>query len=375
MIPFNKPFVSGRGLDYVKECISNGHLSGNGPFTKKCHDYFKQRYKLKDCFLTTSCTDALEMASMLIDIKPGDEVIVPSFTFVSTALAFVRQGAKIRFIDSRSDHPGIDEELIETVINEKTRAIVPVHYAGVACDMDKIMALAKKYNLYVIEDNAHGIESFYKDRPLGSIGHLSCFSFHETKNIHCGEGGMLAVNDSCFMDRAEIIWEKGTNRAQFSRGEVPFYEWKDTGSSFLPSEINAAFLYAQFEDINAIQSKRLKIWHQYNSRFRKLHDKGYVKIPVIPEYATINGNSYFLMCRDRTTRDSLIRNLRKHDIMALSHYRPLHKSEFYSKKHDRRILKMSEKHSETIIRLPVYHELTEGQIDEIIDKTCEFLFN
>ena len=379
MIPykilFNKPWVSGKEIEYIRQAVSNGHLSGNGSFTQKCHAFFRKRYNLKECFLTTSCTDALEMATMLIDIKSGDEVIVPSFTFVSTALAFARQGALIRFVDSRPDHPGMDENNIEELINEKTRAIVPTHYAGIACDMIKIMALAAKYNLYVIEDAAHGIESFYKDKPLGSIGHLGCFSFHETKNIHCGEGGMLAVNDERFKDRAEIIWEKGTNRAQFLRGEASFYEWKDTGSSFLPSEINAAFLHAQLEEIDVIQNKRLTIWHQYNNEFKKLQTEGHARLPVIPEYSTVNGNSFFLVCRDKTTRDGLIKYLRKDGIMALSHYLPLHKSEYYSKKHDGRILEMSQKYSETIIRFPIYYELAEEQVDEIVDKTSKFLCN
>jgi len=374
-IPFNKPWITGREIEYIQQAADNGHLSGNGKFTHKCHNFFRQRYNLKGCFLTTSCTDALEMAAILINIKPGDEVIIPSFTFVSTALAFERQGALIRFTDSRSDRPGMDESKIENLINKNTKAIVPVHYAGVSCDMDEIMELAAKYNLFVIEDNAHGIESYYKGNPLGSIGHLACFSFHETKNIHCGEGGMLAVNDSSIIDRAEIIWEKGTNRSRFFRGETSYYEWKDTGSSFLPSEIIAAFLYAQLEEINVIQNKRISIWHRYYNGFKKLQAKRYVRLPLIPGYSTINGNTFFLICRDKKTRDDLINYLRNIGIMTLSHYRPLHKSEYYSKKHDGRILKMSEKYSETIVRFPIYYELTEEQIDKIIEKTIKFLCN
>jgi len=374
-MPFNKPWVSGKEMEYIREALRNGHLSGNGPFTKKCQYFFKERYNLKECFLTTSCTDALEMAALLVNINPGDEVIVPAFTFVSTALAFVRQGAVIRFADSGSHNPGIDEDLIEDLINERTRVIVPVHYAGIACDMDKIMALAAKYKLYVIEDAAHGIEGSYKGKALGTIGHLGCFSFHETKNIHCGEGGLLAVNDNRFIARAEIIWEKGTNRSQYFRGDSSYYEWKDIGSSFLPSEINAAFLYAQSEAMEDIQSKRLAIWHQYNNGFKKLQTEGHARLPVIPAYSIINGNSFFLICRNKTTRDELISHLLKNGIMALSHYLPLHKSEYYSKKHDGRILEMSEKYSDTIIRFPIYYELTNIQISGIIERTCEFLCN
>lgn len=372
-IPFNIPYSSDEEISNIIEAIKTGHLSGNGPFTLKCHRTIEERYGLIKCFLTTSCTDALEMAAMLIDIRAGDEIIMPSFTFVSTALAFTRHGAVIRFIDSRTDHPGINEEFIEKLINKKTRAIVPVHYAGVACDMDKITCLASKYNLYVIEDAAHGIESFYKKKQLGSIGHLGCFSFHETKNIHCGEGGMLVVNDPRLTGRAEIIWEKGTNRAQFFRKEVPYYDWKDTGSSFLPSEINAAFLYAQLKKIDVIQNRRLAIWDHYNKGFRKLQHEKYFKLPRNPEYSSINGNSFYLICRDRTIRDGIISHLSDNGIMAVSHYLPLHKSEYYRNKHDGRILNMSEIYSETLVRFPIYYVLSDDQVDEIIDKTNEYL--
>ncbi len=372
-IPFNKPRISEKSIQYILEAEINGHFSGNGPFTHKCHSYFEQRYGLKRCLLTTSCTDALEMAAILCDIQPGDEVIVPSFTFVSTALAFERQGALVRFVDSRTDHPGMDEDLIECLINKRTKAIVPVHYAGIACDMDKIMALATKYKLLVIEDNAHGIESYYKKKSLGSIGHFGCFSFHETKNIHCGEGGMLAVNDYHFADRAELVWEKGTNRAQFFKGETSHYEWKDTGSSFLPSDINAALLYAQAEEIDIIQERRLAVWHRYNNSFKAMSNKEYVKVPVIPDYSSLNGNSFFLICSDKSIRDGLISYLRKYEIMALSHYLPLHRSEYYSRKHDGRTLQMSDKFSDTIVRFPVYYGLTVNEVDEIVERTCQFL--
>lgn len=372
-IPFNKPWVSGKEIEYIRQAVLNGHLSGNGPFTQKCHTFFRERYNLKGCFLTTSCTDALEMAAMLINIKPGDEVIIPSFTFVSTALAFVRQGATIRFIDSGYDRPGMDENLIEELINEKTRAIVPVHYAGIACDMDKIMDLATKYNLYVIEDTAHGIESSCNSKHLGSIGHFGCFSFHETKNIHCGEGGMLAVNDTRFVDRAEIIWEKGTNRAQFFRGDCSYYEWKDTGSSFLPSEMTAAFLLAQIESIEIIQERRLHSWHLYSDGFMDLQRTGMIKIPEIPDYSSTNANSFFILCKDKSKRDGLIRFLLEDGIMVLSHYLPLHKSEFYLPFHDGRLLNNSGIISDTIVRFPLYHELSDHMVMEIISKSVEFL--
>jgi len=273
-IPFNKPYLSGNETDYIHQAVASGHISGNGMFTKKCQTFFEERWGFKKCLLTTSCTDALEMSALLLDIKPGDEVIMPSYTFVSTALAFVRQGAKIVFVDSREDHPNMDESLIEALITPQTRAIVPVHYAGMACDMDKIIALAEKYNLFVVEDAAQAIDSYYNGKPLGSMGHLGCFSFHETKNIQSGEGGMLAINDERFMKRAEIVWEKGTNRAEFFRGEVNKYGWVDIGSSFLPSDIIAAFLYAQLENLDDIQKRRKDIWNTYYDGLKPLADKG-----------------------------------------------------------------------------------------------------
>ena len=268
MIPFNKPYLTGKEMQYIEDAVKSGKISGNGLFTKKCQEFFEKEFGFKKTLLTTSCTDALEMAAILADIKVGDEVIVPSFTFVSTALAFVRQGADIVFADSYSDNPNIDADQIEALITEKTKAIVVVHYAGVACDMDKIMSIANKHGIIVIEDAAQAIDSYYisKDgtnKALGSIGHLSAFSFHETKNIISGEGGMLCINDDRFIQRAEIIWEKGTNRSQFFRGEVDKYSWVDTGSSFLPSEIISAFLWAQIENMRDIQDKRIKIWNRY----------------------------------------------------------------------------------------------------------------
>ena len=363
MIPFNKPYLTGKELGYITEAITtNEHISGNGVFTKKCQQYFQDRWGFKKCLLTTSCTDALEMCALLLDIKSGDEVIMPSFTFVSTALAFVRQGAVIRFIDSRSDHPGMNESQIEELITPKTKAIVAVHYAGVACDMDIIMDIAKKHNLFVVEDAAQAIDSYYKSKPLGSIGHLGCFSFHETKNIQCGEGGMLCINDDRFIKRAEILWEKGTNRAEFFRGEINKYGWVDIGSSFLPSDINAAFLWAQLENLDSIQTKRKEIWELY---YKKLKSNIKYHCPLIPDYATNNAHMFYLVCNSLEERTSLINKLKEHDIHAVFHYQGLHKSDYYKSKYKGADLKYTDHYTDCLLRLPFYYELNESNIHEI----------
>jgi len=347
-------------------------------FTQRCQAYFEQRYGFKKCLLTTSCTDALEMAAILCNIQPGDEVIIPSYTFVSTALAFVREGAKIVFADSRSEHPNIDVDLIESLITPKTKVIVPVHYAGMACDMDQIMALANKYNLLVVEDAAQAIDSYYNPlplkgdiktdgRPLGSIGHLSAFSFHETKNIISGEGGMLAINDERFIHRAEIIWEKGTNRAEFFRGEVNKYGWVDIGSSFLPSEVIAAFLWAQIEHLDEIQNKRKQHWNRYYNALKPLADKGYFSIPLIPEYATNNAHMFYLVCPSLTDRTMLINTLKQNDILAVFHYLSLHSSPYYHEKHDGRVLANCDMFADCLVRLPLFYELTDENLDKIIE--------
>ncbi len=371
-IPFNKPYLTGKELDYIKQAIESGKISGNGIFTQKCQKYFEERYGFKKALLTTSCTDALEMCAILTDIKPGDEVIVPSYTFVSTALAFVRQGAKIIFADSREDHPGIDEDKIEKLITPKTKAIVPVHYAGIACNMDKIMALADKYNFLVIEDAAQAIDSYYKGKPIGSIGHMSTFSFHETKNIISGEGGLLAINDEQFIKRAEIIWEKGTNRAEFFRGEINKYGWVDTGSSFLPSEIIAAYLWAQLENLNDIQKKRNKIWQQYYIGLKDWAKKRDIKLPNVPEYATNNGHMFYIVCKNSNQRDLLIKHLKSNGILSVFHYLSLHKSKYYKNKYKGSDLKNSDYYSESLLRLPFYYELTTEQLNEIIKTLLTF---
>ena len=371
MIPFNKPYFSGRELKYLEEVCHSTTMSGNGDFTKKCHTFFEQKYGFKKCLLATSGTDALEMCAMLCDLKPGDEVIVPSYTFVSTALAFLREGAKVVFADSSAENPNMEVEQIEPLINEKTKVIAVVHYAGVACDMDAIMALAEKHNLLVVEDAAHCIDSFYKGRPLGSIGHLGAFSFHETKNISSGEGGMCVINDEGFVRRAEIIWEKGTNRAEFYRGMVNKYGWVDMGSSFLPSEFNAAYLWAQLEQLDDIQGKRKHIWNRY---FEGLNGKigNEVKLPYIPEYATNNAHMFYLLCPSLEYRTALMKFLKENDVQTTFHYLPLHSSKYYEDKHDGRELPNCDRYGDTLVRLPLFYELSDMEIDKIVKLIVEF---
>ena len=371
MIPFNKPYFSGRELKYLEEVCHSTTMSGNGDFTKKCHTFFEQKYGFKKCLLATSGTDALEMCAMLCNLNPGDEVIVPSYTFVSTALAFLREGAKVVFADSSAENPNMEVEQIEPLINEKTKVIAVVHYAGVACDMDAIMALAEKHNLLVVEDAAHCIDSFYKGRPLGSIGHLGAFSFHETKNISSGEGGMCVINDERFVRRAEIIWEKGTNRAEFYRGMVNKYGWVDMGSSFLPSEFNAAYLWAQLELLDDIQGKRKHIWNRY---FEGLNGKigNEVKLPYIPKYATNNAHMFYLLCPSLEYRTALMKFLKENDVQTTFHYLPLHSSKFYENKHDGRELPNCDRYGDTLVRLPLFYELSDMEIDKIVKLIVEF---
>jgi dTDP-4-amino-4,6-dideoxygalactose transaminase len=373
MITFNKPYISGNEYEYIADAVDSKKLSGNGKYTQLCQQYFEERYGFNKCLLTTSCTDALEMAALLLDIQPGDEVIIPSYTFVSTANAFVLRGAKIVFADSKNDEPNIDTTIIENLITKNTKAIVPVHYAGVACDMDAIMRLADKYNLYVVEDAAQAIDSFYisKDgvrKPLGSIGHLAAFSFHETKNIISGEGGMLVVNDKRFIERAEIIWEKGTNRSSFFRGEIDKYGWVDIGSSFLPSEIVAAFLWAQLENLDNIQNRRKKIWNEYLNPLIKFSENGNFSLPYLPNYATNNAHLFYLVFSDIETRTSFISFLLESNIHSVFHYLSLHKSPFYSKKHDGRELPNSDRFSDCLVRLPFYYELEVKKVVDVISK-------
>ena len=374
MIPFNKPYCSGRELKYIEEVCHSTTMSGNGQFTKKCHTFFEEKYGFKKCLLATSGTDALEMCAMLCDLKAGDEVIVPSYTFVSTALAFLREGAKVVFADSSSENPNMEAEQIEPLITPKTKVIAVVHYAGVACDMDAIMALAEKHNLLVVEDAAHCVDSFYKGKPLGGIGHLGAFSFHETKNISSGEGGMCVINDERFVRRAEIIWEKGTNRAEFYRGMVNKYGWVDMGSSFLPSEFNAAYLWAQLEQLDDIQGKRKHIWNRYFEGLNgKIGDK--VKLPYIPEYATNNAHMFYLLCPSLEYRTALMNYLKEHDIQTTFHYLPLHSSKYYEDKHDGRVLANCDYYGDCLVRLPLFYELEDIEIDKIIKHIVRFCNN
>lgn len=371
-IPFNKPYLSGKEVHYLYEAVHSGKISGDGIFTRKCQQFIEGRFKYLKCFLTTSCTDALEMAAILMDIKEGDEVIVPSFTFVSTANAFVLRGAKIVFADSSRDCPNIDVNSIESLVTPKTKAIVVVHYAGVACEMDRIMELSRKYGIYVVEDAAKAIDSYYNGVPLGSIGHLAALSFHETKNIQCGEGGCLVINDEKFIERAEIIREKGTNRSAFFRGEVDKYRWVDIGSSFLPSDISAAFLFAQLESLDAIQTKRRWIWEYYERHLSNLSHVGKISLPKIPVFGTNNAHMFYLVCESPKVRDDLREFLLKRGIMAILHYLPLHSSPFFREKHDGRSLPNCERYSDTIIRLPLYFELKVPELDYIIKSIYSF---
>lgn len=373
MIPFNKPYCSGLELKYIEQVCHSTTMSGNGQFTKKCHAFFEEKYSFKKCLLTTSGTDALEMCAMLCDLKPGDEVIIPSYTFVSTALAFLREGAKVVFADSGKEGPNCEAENIEPLITPRTRVIAVVHYAGVACDMDAIMALAEKYNLLVVEDAAHSIDSFYKGKPLGGIGHLGAFSFHETKNIISGEGGMLVINDERFIRRAEIIWEKGTNRAEFYRGMVNKYGWCDMGSSFLPSEFNAAYLWAQLEQMDDIQSKRKHIWNMYYEGLKGKVDSR-IFIPELPAYATNNGHMFYMVCPSLEYRTKLMSYLKDNGIQTTFHYLPLHSSTYYKDKHDGRVLVNCDRYGDCLVRLPLFYEMTDDDVNKVIDSIISFKF-
>ena len=375
MIPFNKPYLTGKEAHYMYQAVYSGKISGNGIFTKKCQAFFEDRFGFKKCLMTTSGTDALEMAAILCDVKPGDEVIVPSYTFVSSALAFVRQGARIIFADSESSNPNIDVAKLESLIGDKTKVIVPVHYAGIACDMDSIMEIAHRHHILVVEDAAQAVDSYYKGHPLGGIGDLGCFSFHETKNITSGgEGGLLVVNNESFIRRAEIIWEKGTNRAEFFRGMVNKYGWVDTGSSFLPPEIVSAFLYAQLENLDTIQKRRKKIWLHYYEGLKDLEIKGCFSLPVIPDFATNNAHMFYMVCRSLEERTHLISYLKDHGILAVFHYLSLHLSDYYRERHVGLIpnLPQCDKYADRLVRLPLFYELTEEDVNTVISVIKDF---
>ena len=372
MIPFNKPFIAGNEINNIKKSFSSGKISGDGVNSIKCHNFFKKKYDFKHNYLTTSCTDALEMAAILLNLSHNDEVIMPSYTFVSTANPFVLRGAKIKFVDSQINHPNIDHTQIECLITKKTKAIVIVHYAGIACDIDFILKICKKYNIALIEDCAHSVDSYYKNKPLGSFGLMSAFSFHETKNISAGEGGLLVVNSQKLCNRAEIIREKGTNRAAFFRGDVDKYTWVDIGSSFLPSDITSAILYSQLQNLNKIQKKRTAIFNGYNQNLSEKLALKNILTPSIPEFATNNGHMFYLVCRDQIETTRLINFLRKNKIYAVSHYISLHSSRYFKDYHDGRELPNSDNFTKCLVRLPFFFELTNKEIDYISKKVISF---
>lgn len=373
LIPFNKPCVVDKSQEYLIDVLYSGKLSGNGDYTKKCHSFFENKYGFSKVLLTTSGTDALEMAALLIDAKEGDEIIVPSYTFVSSALAFTRQGARIVFADSEVNTPNLDVSKLETLITPRTKAIVPVHYGGVAVDMDPLLGIAKKHNLFVIEDAAQAIDSHYKGKSLGALGDLGCFSFHDTKNITAGEGGMLVINNPDFLKRAEILWEKGTNRSEFFRGEVNKYGWVDTGSSFLPSELNAALLFSQLEKMEEIQRKRLHIWNIYNESLKKLEERNLVSLQKIPEYATNNAHMFYMVCNTPEERTQLIEHLKKDGIHAVFHYLSLHKSKYAQKYHlDKAYLPMSDYYTERLVRLPMFYSISDEDVNRVVSSILSF---
>jgi len=371
-IPFNKPWFTGKEIQNITSAASFGHISGNGLYTKKCHSFFETNYGYKKTFLTTSCTDALEMAALLLNIKAGDEVIMPSYTFVSTTSPFILRGAKIVFADSLEDHPNIDLDEAEKLITSNTKVLVVMHYGGVACNMDKALSICNKHNLILIEDVAHSIDSYYNGKPLGSFGHMSTFSFHETKNISSGEGGLLVINDDRYIERAEIIWEKGTNRSAFSRGDVDKYEWVDIGASYSPSEIIAAFLYAQLTHIEDIQKTRNAIWDRYYTNLLPLANKGIIRIIELPKFASNNGHLFYLLTKNKEQRDDLLDYLNNNMVHAVFHYLSLHSSPYYIKYHDGRELPNSDRFADTLLRLPLFYELPLEVVDIICQKVIEF---
>ncbi|MBR5798660.1 MAG: dTDP-4-amino-4,6-dideoxygalactose transaminase [Lachnospiraceae bacterium] len=373
MIRFNVPPYTGREMENVKTAVESMHICGDGPFTKKCHTFLEQQTGTAKCLLTTSCTHALEMAALLCDIKEGDEVIMPSYTFVSTADAFVLRGAKIVFVDIRPDTMNIDENLIEAAITEKTRAIAPVHYAGVGCEMDKIMEIAGKYQLAVIEDAAQAMMSSYKGKPLGTFGDFGCYSFHETKNFSMGEGGALLIRDEKYIEAAEILREKGTDRSKYFRGQVDKYRWQNFGSSYLPSDMNAAYLYTQFEVAEEIQQARIDRWNQYYALLKPLADAGRIELPFIPEHCTNNGHMFYIKTKDLKEREALFGFLKEKDILPASHYVPLHSAPAglkFGRFHGED--KYTTKESDRLLRLPMFYQLKEEEAAYVAEKVKEF---
>lgn len=372
-IPFNIPYISGNESIYVKDAISKLDTTTNENYVNKCRTLIKEKWNYNEVFLTTSCTAAIETCALLLDIKQGDEVILPSYTFPSTANAFLRQGASIIFADSRNDQPGIDEKVIELLITERTKAIVPVHYAGIACDMDKIMNIADKHELYIVEDAALAFDGYYKNKPLGGIGHLGCLSFHQTKNLHCGEGGAILVNNNKFLKRVFNILEKGTNRKEFVSGKVERYEWVDIGSSYRMTELHAAFLYAQIEKADWIKARRLFLWNLYYQSFKSLEEKGFLKLPFVPDYADHNAHTFYLVLNDQEIMSDLLSFLKENDIQATRHYFSLDQSIFWKRNHttDRKNVN-SLQYNNCLLRLPLYNSMSEEEIWTVITSVLKF---
>lgn len=364
-IPFHIPFVSGNEEKLLHDVISSKNISGNGKYTSICHQFFTNHFSAQKTLLTSSCTDALEMSALLTEINLGDEVIMPSYTFVSTANPFVLRGAKIIFVDSENDSPNMDAAQIEKCISPKTKVIVVVHYAGIACDMEKILAVAKNHNLTVIEDAAQCIGAKYNGKPLGSLGNLGAISFHDTKNINCGEGGLLIINDKNFSEKSEIIWEKGTNRSAFLRGEIKKYEWVNLGSSYLPSELTAAFLSAQINELQKVTDKRKSLWNTYHSGLNSLNDK--IGLPVLRKNTEHNGHIYYILCKSAEERNRLMVHLKENGIETAFHYQALHKSKYFVNKHDGRKLPNAEMFSDRLLRLPLYFDMNEGEVKYVVD--------
>jgi dTDP-4-amino-4,6-dideoxygalactose transaminase len=375
-IPFNKPAIVGSELIYVGQAVAGGHASGDGPFTRRAQKLMEERFGAQRILLTTSCTAALEMAALLCELGPGDEVIVPSYTFVSTANAAVLRGAMPVFVDIRPDTLNIDERLIEAAVTPRTRAIFPIHYAGVACEMDEIMAIARRHDLLVVEDAAQGVFAKYKGQWLGTIGHMGCYSFHETKNFSCGEGGALVVNDPGLEKRAEILREKGTNRSQFLRGQVDKYTWVDIGSSYVPSDMLAAFLVGQLENMEKITTRRSEIYDRYAGMFVPLVERGLIHTPSVPQHCTTNYHMFYILAADLDERTALIAHLRQADILAVFHYVPLHSSPFArSLGVPQTSLPVTDDTSSRLLRLPMYFDITDREVDEVAGAVLDFYRN
>jgi len=375
MIPFNKIHVTGEEINYINDAVKIGKISGDGPYTKLCETFFEKKYGFKKTLLTSSCTDALELSALLINIQPGDEVIMPTYTFVSMANAFILRGAKIIFADSNKNDPNVSVDEVESLVTKRTKAIVVVHYGGIGADIEALKDIADRHQIYLLEDAAHAIDSFYNGKPLGSFGHLATFSFHETKNITCGEGGLLVINDETLIARAEVIREKGTNRSSFNRNEIAQYSWIDIGSSYLASDIAAAFLYAQLNKLDDIQKKRRKLWEQYYSGLKELADNNMVNLSHVPVNSAHNGHVFYLVCQSSIIRDEYINYMFLNNVSVQFHYITLHDSPYYSSTHGQRKLPIAKHYQECLVRLPLFYDLDESDADRIILLTYKFFFN